>query len=209
MLAVSERTALERSRIPPPEPKGLRTGVARGLLRLFGWRVDLEWPPSPRAVIIVYPHTSNWDFVVGMLARYAVGLPLSWMGKDEIFRWPLGSFLRRLGGIPVNRRESTGLVAQMQAEFARRPFLWLALAPEGTRARTDHLRSGFYHLALAAGVPLGLGYLDYRRRIVGVGAWISLSGDRERDLERLRVFYADKAARKPAQASEIRLGDGA
>lgn len=195
--------------VPPRAPPGLVAWLARGLLRLFGWRVDLVWPEVPKAVIVVYPHTSNWDFVVGMLARYAAGLPLTWMGKDAIFRWPFGAALRRLGGIPVDRGSSHGMVAQMKAEFARRPFLWLALAPEGTRARTDRLRSGFYHLALAARVPLGLGYLDYRRRVVGVGGFIPLTGDRERDLDRLRAFYADKTARKPAQAGAIRLVDGA
>ena len=189
--------------IPVHRPPGLARRAARRLLLLFGWRIDIRWPPIPKAVIVVYPHTSNWDFVVGILARYAEGLPLSWMAKDTLFRWPLGGLFRKLGGIPVNRREHTGAVAQLQAEFARRPFLWLAIAPEGTRAYTDHWKSGFYHLALAARVPVGLGYLDYGRRIAGIAEWIWLSGDPSRDLVRLRAFYADKTALKPAQAGEI------
>ena len=192
-----------------PPPPGLTMRAARGLLRLFGWGVDIRWPPVPKAVIIVYAHTSNWDFVVGILARYAAGLPLSWIAKDTLFRWPFGALFRSLGGIPVNRRQHTGMVAQMQAEIARRPFLWLAIAPEGTRAHTDYWKSGFYHLAVAAGVPLGLGYIDYGRRIAGIADWIALSGDPERDLARLRAFYADKKALKPAQAGEIRFRDGA
>ncbi|HET7785791.1 MAG TPA: 1-acyl-sn-glycerol-3-phosphate acyltransferase [Myxococcales bacterium] len=181
--------------------------LARGLLRLFGWRVDIRWPPVPKAVVVVYPHTSNWDFLVGILGRAAAGLPLNWMAKDTLFRWPFGAFFRRLGGIPVNRRERKGAVAQLQADFARRPYLWLVIAPEGTRGYVPHWKSGFYRLACAAGVPLGLGYLDYGRRVVGIADWIPLSGDEERDLSRLRAFYADKRALKPAQAGAIRFRD--
>jgi 1-acyl-sn-glycerol-3-phosphate acyltransferase len=179
--------------------------LARSLLALFGWRVDVLWPPPAKAVIAVYPHTSNWDFLIGILARAAMGLPLSWIGKDTIFRWPFGALFRRLGGIPVDRSRHHGIVAQMQAEFARRPYLWVVIAPEGTRAYTDHWKSGFYRLACAAGVPLGLGYLDYGRRIVGIGDWIRLSGNPDADLARLRAFYAGKAALRPAQAGEIRF----
>ena len=195
--------------VPTPQPPTLLGRSARRLLQLFGWRVEIRWPPGPKAVIAVYPHTSNWDFVVGILARCAAGLPLNWMAKDTLFRWPFGALFRKLGGIPVNRREHKGVVAQMQAEFARRPFLWLAIAPEGTRAHTDYWKSGFYNLACAAGVPLGLGYLDYGRRIVGIADWIALSADPGQDLPRLRAFYADKAALRPPQAGEIRFRNGA
>jgi 1-acyl-sn-glycerol-3-phosphate acyltransferase len=179
--------------------------LARVVLALSGWRVEVPWPPPAKAVIAVYPHTSNWDFLIGILARAAIGLPLSWIGKDTIFRWPFGALFRRLGGIPVDRSRHHGIVAQMEAEFARRPCLWVVIAPEGTRAHTEHWKSGFYRLACAAGVPLGLGYLDYRRRIVGIGDWIRLSGNPDADLARLRLFYADKTALRPAQAGEIRF----
>lgn len=193
--------------VPLQSPPTLWQRAARRLLLLFGWRVDIRWPPAPKAVVVVYPHTSNWDFLVGILGRAAAGLPLSWMAKDTLFRWPFGALFRKLGGIPVNRRERKGAVAQMQADFARRPWLWLVIAPEGTRGFTPHWKSGFYHLACAAGVPLGLGYLDYARRVVGIADWITLSGDPEQDLARLRVFYADKKALKPAQAGAIRFRD--
>jgi 1-acyl-sn-glycerol-3-phosphate acyltransferase len=197
------------AQVPVQLPPTFGQRVARGLLGLFGWRVDIRWPPLPKAVVVVYPHTSNWDFVVGILARAAAGLPLNWMAKDTLFRWPFGAFFRKLGGIPVNRREHKGAVAQMQADFARRPYLWLVIAPEGTRGFVPHWKSGFYHLACSAGVPLGLGFLDYGRRVVGITDWISLSGDAERDLARLRAFYADKKALKPAQAGAIRFRDEA
>jgi 1-acyl-sn-glycerol-3-phosphate acyltransferase len=195
-------------RIPEPGRPTLVRRLARGLLALFGWRVEVRWPPGPKAVIVVYPHTSNWDFVVGILARAAAGLPVSWMAKDTLFRWPFGPLFRRWGGVPVNRREHKGVVAQMQAEFARRPFLWLAIAPEGTRRRTDHWKSGFYHLARGAGVPVGLAYLDYPRRVVGIADWITLEGDPREDLARFRAFYSDKKALRPSQAGEIRFREG-
>jgi 1-acyl-sn-glycerol-3-phosphate acyltransferase len=190
-------------------PWTLLQRAAHAVLVLFGWRIDVRWPPPPKAVIAVYPHTSNWDFVVGILARLAIGLPVSWIGKDTLFRWPFGALFRKLGGIPVDRRERHGVVAQMQAEFARRQVLWLAIAPEGTRAHTAHWKSGFYHLACAAQVPLGLGYLDYGHHIVGIADWITLTGNPGEDLARLRAFYAGKSALRPGQAGEIRFRDGA
>jgi hypothetical protein len=132
---------------------------------------------------------------------------MSWVGKDTLFRWPLGALFRALGGIPVDRSGRTGVIAQLSAELARRESLLLVIAPEGTRARTDHWRTGFYHLALSAGVPLGLGFIDFKRRRLGITEWVQLSGDPERDLARLRDFYADKTALRPEQAGEIRFLD--
>jgi 1-acyl-sn-glycerol-3-phosphate acyltransferase len=179
---------------------------ARRLLAAAGWSVEIVWPPVPRCVIIVYPHTSNWDFVVGYLAKLAVGLPVQWMGKDTLFRWPAARLLRRMGGIPVNRRERTGLTERLAGELRRRRRMWLAIAPEGTRARTDHWKSGFYHLALAAGVPVGLAFIDYRTKVVGLETYLSLTGDVERDLTRVRQAYAGKVGRHPERAGAIRLG---
>jgi 1-acyl-sn-glycerol-3-phosphate acyltransferase len=191
--------------VPAPGRPTLVQRIARWLLALMGWRAELAWPPAPKAIILVYPHTSNWDFVIGMLARLAWGLPASWIAKDTIFRWPLGALWRRLGGIPADRTQPHGLVEQLAAEFARRPWLWLAIAPEGTRRKTDRLKSGFWHLALAARVPVGLGYLDYSTREAGITEWIDLTGDADADLTRLRAFYADKIGRRPGNAGEIRF----
>ena len=180
-----------------------------GLLRLAGWSSALVWPPEPRGLILVYPHTSNWDFVVGVLFRIGHGLPARWMGKDTMFRWPFGALLRAIGGLAVNRRERTGLIAALCDEFRGREWLWLAVAPEGTRSHTDHLKSGFYQLALAADLPVGLGCIDYGRRRVAIENYVRMSGDVERDLAALRDFYADKQGRRPAQAGQIRFRDAA
>ena len=128
-----------------------------GLLRLFGWRTSLTWPPEPRGLIMVYPHTSNWDFPIGVLFKLGHDLPAHWMGKDQMFRWPFRRLLLAIGGLPINRRERTGFVAAMVEEMRRRDWLWIAVAPEGTRAHGEYLKSGFYQLALAADVPIGLG----------------------------------------------------
>ena len=191
--------------VPSPRPPGLAGRLARRILALIGWRVEVVWPPAPKCVIAVYPHTSNWDFVVGYLAKLAVGIPAHFVGKDTLFRGPFAGVLRHMGGIPVNRRAPTGLVEQLAREFERRSWMWLAIAPEGTRARVDHWKSGFYRLALAAKVPLGLAYIDYRARVVGLTEYLDLSGDEEVDLGRIREVYAGKVGRHPEQAGEIRL----
>lgn len=181
--------------------------LCRSLLRLVGWRLVLVPPPSPKTVIIGYPHTSNWDFPLAMLWRFATGFPLFWVAKREMFANPLGGLFRRWGGIPLDRARPGGFIEQMGEEFGRRDSFHLALAPEGTRRKTAHWKSGFYRLAVAAGVPLGLAYLDYGTKTLGIERWITLSGDREADLAEIRAFYAGKTGRHPQQAGDIRFND--
>jgi 1-acyl-sn-glycerol-3-phosphate acyltransferase len=175
------------------------------LLGLVGWSSELVPPPEPKGIIIVYPHTSNWDFILGVLFRVGHGLKAHWMGKDSMFRWPVAGLYRRIGGIPINRRERTGFTAVMVEEFRKRDWMWLAVAPEGTRAHSDHLKSGFYHLALAANVPVGLGCIDYGRRRISIDTYVRFTGDLDSDLEQVRRYYADKRGRFPANASDIRF----
>jgi 1-acyl-sn-glycerol-3-phosphate acyltransferase len=187
------------------EPLTLRRRLASWLLGRLGWKVEVAWPVAPKVVVIVYPHTSNWDFFLGYLARLAMGLPATWIGKHTIFRWPLGLLLRRMGGIPVDRSHAGGLIESLVREFERRPTMCLALAPEGTRTRLDHLKSGFYRLALAARVPVGLAFMDFGERRIAIRTWLDLTGDEELDLGRIRQAYAGKLGRHPEKASEIRL----
>ena len=184
---------------------GLFSRFCRALLRLAGWKVVLVRPPGPKAVVIVYPHTSNWDFIVGILARYAIAIPFRFVGKDTLFRWPFGGLFRRLGGIPVNRRQSTGFVGDLIEAFDKADSLYLAIAPEGTRRRIDHWKSGFYRVALAANVPLGLAFIDYSRREVGIEAWLSLSGNEAEDLARIRAGYSNKRGKRPEMEGDIRF----
>ncbi|MGB8328442.1 MAG: lysophospholipid acyltransferase family protein [Steroidobacteraceae bacterium] len=178
---------------------------ARTLLRLIGWRGVLVPPPTAKGIIIVYPHTSNWDFVIGMLYKAGTGLPLHWLGKNTLFRWPLRRLLRHIGGIPIMRDQRSGFVTALLAEFARNEWMWLALTPEGTRSRTDHWKSGFYRIAVEGGLPVGLGFIDYATRTVGIGAYLSLTGNPDRDIALIRAFYADKRGYRPENAGEIRL----
>lgn len=187
-----------------PRPGGFGR-LCGWLLRAAGWRVAVRWPPQPKVLIIVYPHTSNWDFVIGILARYAVGLPVRWIGKDTLFRPPFGGFFRALGGMPVNRRTRSGYVAQMRDEFAHREQLFLAIAPEGTRRRTDCWKSGFYRIATTAGVPLGLAFIDYPRREIGLETYLDPAGDPAADLARIAAAYAGRRGRHPQLEGAIRF----
>lgn len=184
--------------------------LARALLRLAGWRLVFDGLPAAQGVAIVYPHTSNWDFVIGVLAKWAIGIPVTFWGKDSLFRIPLlGRWMRWVGGVPVDRSNPRGVVGPMAQALsdARRDgrFLWLALAPEGTRRRVAGWRSGFYHVTLAAQVPLGLVGLDYARREVGFRAFLMLGGDREADLAAIAAALGPCTGLRPAQAAPIRF----
>jgi hypothetical protein len=188
----------------PPERNGhARAGAA--VMRALGWRVRLLQPVPARCVIIVYPHTSNWDFVIGLAAKWYLGMTFSFLAKDTLFRGPLGVCLRRWGGLAVDRRASHGVIGGLAQRFAQADDCRLVIAPEGTRARMPAWKSGFYHLARAANVPVGLGFLDYGRREAGIGAYVDLTGDVEADMARIAAFYADKGGRRPELAGPVRL----
>jgi len=185
----------------------LLSAFSRWLLARFGWQVDFTRLPGPKGILIVYPHTSNWDFIIGLLAKWALGLPLRWIGKESLFSGFTGATLGRLmrlwGGRPVDRHHASGAVQQLATLMRSEPWFWLALSPEGTRKHQDHLRSGFYHLALEMKVPVGLAYIDFPTRRVGVKDFVTMSGDEPRDLALLNSFYADKRGRYPHLASTI------
>jgi 1-acyl-sn-glycerol-3-phosphate acyltransferase len=192
----------------PIQLRGSR--LARAVLRLAGWRVQFDGLPSRQGVVIVYPHTSNWDFVVGILAKWAIGIPLAFWGKDSLFELPLlGRWMRWIGGVPVDRHNPSGAVPAMVSRFAAAlksdAFLWLALAPEGTRSYRDCWRSGFYQVATQAQVPLGLAFFDYTKRCVGIDSYIALTGDVERDMAVIEQRLSPHRGRKPQLAGPIRL----
>lgn len=186
------------------------SALARGLMHLFGWRVDWSGLPSRQGVIVVYPHTSNWDFIVGVFAKWAMGLPARWWGKSSLFSVPLfGAWLRWLGGIPVERSSARGLVgdtvAEMQAARERGELFWLVAAPEGTRSLTDGWRSGTYHVAVQGQVPLGLAYFDFKTKTVGLREFITLSGDPKRDFALIEQHLGQRQGKRPGMASPVRL----
>jgi 1-acyl-sn-glycerol-3-phosphate acyltransferase len=199
----------------PPAPvvdrplvRGFVPRLAARVLRAAGWTIRLARPVPERCVAIFYPHTSNWDTVIGLVAKPVIGIPIGFIGKDTLFRWPLGPLLVRWGGVPLNRREPGDFVERIAEEFAARREFRLAIAPEGTRGRTGYWKSGFYRIARSAGVPLALGYLDYPAREIGVGAYLELTGDAEADMARIREFYIGKRGRYPKKQGPIRFSDG-
>lgn len=198
----------------PPLPLDLRgSALARALLRLAGWRVDFHGLPAAQGVAVVYPHTSNWDFAVLMLAKASIGLPVTFWGKASLFRIPLfGAWLRALGGLPVLRHTPQGAVAQMTAEMqaacAQGRFMWLGLSPEGTRRRTEGWRSGFYRVAQQTGVPVALVALDYGQRCVRFDCFWRLCGDPVADLAVFARRLSGTRGLHPNWAAPVRLLEG-
>ena len=182
-----------------------RGSVSRFLLRLFGWRVVGRLPDVRKFVVVGAPHTSNWDFPIGLLAARVLGIKISWIGKAGLFRFPWGPLMRWLGGIPAQRTGSEGLVAAMEQRFAAADQLTLVIAPEGTRKAAPFWRSGFYRIAEAAGVLIVPVALDAERKQVRVGAAVTPTGDRRADMDRLREFFAGVEGIKPEGVGPIRL----
>jgi 1-acyl-sn-glycerol-3-phosphate acyltransferase len=178
----------------PLHATGAESRLARRALGLFGWTVDAPGLPAKQGVILVYPHTSNWDFAVGLLAK--------WFALPLVGRW-----MRYLGGVAIDRRSSHGIVAgtvaQMQAAAARGERFWLAVAPEGTRSLASGWRTGAYQVAVQAGVPVGLAYFDFERRIVSLSRFLKLTGDLTTDFAAFADYLGHRVGKRPALASPI------
>jgi 1-acyl-sn-glycerol-3-phosphate acyltransferase len=170
--------------------------LGRLTLRAMDWRVDGEIPNVPKLVIIAAPHTSNWDFVVGIAAKFGMGLGVFWLGKDALFRFPLGVLMRRFGGIPVDRTTSNDVVGGIVQEFSRRDRLMLAIAPEGTRKRVERWRTGFYHIAHGARVPILPVALNWSERAIQIGAPFTTTGDVDTDMRELQRRFSGVGGRR-------------
>jgi 1-acyl-sn-glycerol-3-phosphate acyltransferase len=176
----------------PIQFKGSR--LALWLLERLGWRLEFDGFPTLQGVAIVYPHTSNWDFPIGLLAKWSMGVPAHFWGKDSLFKLPVvGAWMRWVGGMPIDRSLSKGVVGQMVQTFDEHKendqLLWLGLAPEGTRSHTPGWRSGFYQLALGAKVPLALVKLDWGQRRFSVVDFYELSGQVEHDYAHMAQVF--------------------
>lgn len=183
----------------------LLRGTARIILNLLGWKL-LDLPQRPaKAVVIAYPHTSNWDFPMTLLALAALPYGAQWVAKDTLFRGVCGPIMRGLGGVAVNRRERTGFVARVADEFNTRENFHLIVATEGTRGLQPGWKSGFYRIALAAGVPVVMATVDYDTREVGLLASITLSGDETADMAAIAACYDGRRGYHHHNASPIRL----
>jgi 1-acyl-sn-glycerol-3-phosphate acyltransferase len=173
------------------------------LLRCFGWHLAGRLPDHPRLVVIVAPHTSNWDFFIGLATKLALGLDVTWLGKHTLFLGPWAPLLRWLGGVPVNRRAPQGLLQDLVVCLKGRPSFLLALAPEGTRSRVSRWKSGFHVIALETGALIAPVALDFPSREVRFGPAFTPSADFAADLRQLQRFYADVTPRHPDNFERI------
>lgn len=194
-----------------PARQTLGTRVRRVAARTFWlvsrWRLVTERVPvDGTGVLIGAPHTSNWDFVLMLAIAWEAGLPLRWLGKHTLFRGAAGPLMRALGGIPVDRRDPTGLVDAVVARLRAGERFYLVVTPEGTRSGSGW-KSGFYRIARAADLPVTLGYVDRTTMTTGLGPTLRLTGDVPADMDRIRSFYADKSGLVPQRRTEPRLRD--
>ncbi len=181
--------------------------IASLYLRARRWRFETSLPQVKKYVIVAYPHTSNWDGINLVMCAQSVGVKLRWMVKRSLIDGPLGPGFLKLGAVPIDRSKTNNLVDQMVAEFAKRDEFALAVPPEGTRSKRDYWKSGFYHIARGANVPVVPGYLDFERRVAGLGEPIRMTGDVGRDMDRIRDFYRalNPIGRHHDLAGQIRL----
>ena len=174
--------------------------LAMLLLKAMGWTAIGKEIHNPKLVLIGAPHTSNWDFPLMLLVVLKLRLKVFWMGKKELFRFPFGWLMRWLGGIPIDRSKSNNVVDQMTEEYARRSELVVLIPPEGTRSKVERWKTGFYHIASNAGVPILLGYVDAPKKEAGLADFFTPTGDVEKDMGEIQAFYADKGGLRPENA---------
>ena len=168
------------------------------ILKLFGWSLAQGMPDgTKKCVLIVAPHTSNWDFVIGRLCFNVIGLPTRFLIKREAFFWPLGILLRKLGGIPVDRSRKNNIVMEVANLFTQYDELIITITPEGTRKLVKHWKKGFYYIAELANVPIAVAFVDYRKKQAGIAFTFIPTGDYDKDFEQIRALYYDKKAKFP------------
>jgi 1-acyl-sn-glycerol-3-phosphate acyltransferase len=185
--------------------RGFRAAFARVVLRLGGWTIGAAPLKLDKYVIIAAPHTSWWDGFWMLAFAWSWGIDLSWMGKASLTKGPLGFIPRKFGVIPVDRSKPHGLVADVVRQFSERDVLLLAIPPEGTRAKRDYWKSGFYQIAKSANLPICMSYLDYATREAGFGPCIEVSDDIVADMDRVRAYYKTEWAKFPEKFTPPKL----
>jgi len=159
-------------------------------LKLTGWKIQGQFPSDlNKAVIIAAPHTSNWDMPISLMMAFKLGLPIRWLGKKSIFKFPFGPLMRWMGGIPVERSRSTNMVDNVVRRFEADDQLLIMMSPEGTRSKVKGWKSGFYHMASGASVPIVLAFIDYPNKVGGIGPLFEPTGEYESDLSEIQAFY--------------------
>jgi 1-acyl-sn-glycerol-3-phosphate acyltransferase len=175
--------------------------LSKIILRICRWRKAGRLPGISKYVMIIAPHTSNWDMPVGLVIALSLGLKLNWLAKKTLFRWPFGCFIKWLGGIPIDRSKSSNIVAQSIQTFKESNELVLVVAPEGTRRKANYWKTGFYHIANGANVPIVMGFIDYARKEGGIGPTMIPTGDIEFDMQKIRLFYDNLTGKIPDKST--------
>ena len=183
--------------LAPQSPARWRRYLGVLLMRISGWRIAGNIPNVPKYVLIVAPHTSNWDFFHGFCAFLVLRLDNTWLAKHTVFFWPLGILARRFGGMPIDRAKGGNIVRICVSEFARRERMSITITPEGTRGKVKEWKLGFYYIAMEAGVPIVPVALDYSKRQVVIMPPFTPSGDAAADLPRIKALYSASMARHP------------
>ena len=180
--------------------------LSRSILKTFGWQAELTVQMVDKCVLVGAPHTTNWDFPLAILGMSAMGIKFNWVGKHTLFAWPWGFFMRFLGGIPLDRRSGgAGFAIKTVETFHDLDHFVLAIAPEGTRHKTDYWKAGFYKIATKSNVPIALGYVDFKKKKIGIGKIFMPTGDKVKDFALVRDFYSNKPGKYPEKQGEIRL----
>ena len=192
---------MQRTIFDTPVVNTCLRAASRAFLRAKGWKIDGSLPSgTPKCVLIAAPHTSNWDLPYTLMVAFTLRLHIYWMGKASIFRWPFGPVMRWLGGIAVDRSKSNNLVSASAAAItAASGPLQLVVPPEGTRGKTRHWKTGFYFIALEARVPIVLAYMDYERKLSGLGPVFQPTGNVDADMAEIKRFYAPFKGRRAAE----------
>lgn len=196
-------------RIPPQHPAQKCSGFAhyfgRFLIKIFGWRVEGGVPESKHMLIIAAPHTSNWDALFLLGAAYSFGIKVNWLVKNSFFVPVLAQMITFFGGVPVDRSRATNMVSRLADQIRNSDGTNLVVPPAGTRSYTEYWKSGFYRIALEANIPVVCGYLDYDRKVAGLGLTFELSGEVKEDMARIREFYELLVGKYPDKKSRILL----
>jgi len=180
--------------------------LALTYLWIFNWKKEGKVPDVPKFVMIAAPHTSNWDLPLTLILSLAFRMKVFWLGKHTIFRPPFGSLFKWLGGIPVDRRQANDLVTQCVQTFKNSARMIMIIPPEGTRSKVRYWKTGFYYIAHGAGVPIALGYIDYKLKAGGIGPAVTTTGNIEADMVEIREFYAGVTGKNPHQWTEQSIG---
>ncbi|MBP1710896.1 MAG: glycerol acyltransferase [Deltaproteobacteria bacterium] len=186
-----------------PVLKHIMLGISLFFIKILGWKKAGRLPDEKKFVVIVAPHTSNWDVFYGAILAFAFRLDPCFIAKKELFRMPFGPLMKLLGGMPVNRDSKSHTVEQITNLFHKNENLILGIAPEGTRHKTTGWKSGFYHIAAGAHVPIVLAFIDYSTKTGGAGPLIYPSGDLERDMQKIGAFYSNVKGKYPDKASPV------